>query len=135
MTFTLLAKIVSFLHDTFIIGWAWGFRYAKWKQRPKLYIAHRGIVVVLSLGNLIAGRCPVTMLEEYLRQQDDPDFQIGSGHIGSYFEPLGIEWLPGAVDCCVGGIIHVTAVIVLIEVSWMLYRAWKKRKRRPAREP
>lgn len=81
----------------------------------------------MSVGNIIAGnRCPITVLQEYLRKLDNPAYEMPNGFVGGWFEDLGMDWLPGTINCLVGGAIHFTAALAILECIII----WRRHRRR-----
>ena len=109
------AGFVACAHAGLIVFILWGFVFFRRKTRPHLVEMHRIIALHAFAANFIFGRCPLTVLQEHFSQQDDPEFSMRHGFIGSMFECFDIAWLPTAVDITVGILSVILSFAVVIE--------------------
>lgn len=106
MGFTVMAVTFTFIHILIVIFWIGGLA-VPYRKFPRLVTFHRVFSIVIVMTQIFFSmRCPLTLLEWYLRKAADPSYKIPLG------EPFTVRLIRNVTGLTVPGVAIMIALII-----------------------
>lgn len=118
--YNVLANIVVAIHIVVIVFMLGGFVFPKKWKRTKIF--HSNFCVMVFIVQVFYGfKCPLVVLEEYLRQLDNPDYNITWTPFTErlFMKLFGISISSNAIICIIAllAIIGIAQLLTMIETK------------------